>query len=148
MTIGEVVRELTQATAYIAAAGTGLVGLGFVRLTFGDRGLVHHLALGLMVMHAAVFLRTLYWDVARDWMPPAAWEAWTDMTDGISVNLVFNVLLIFALYHSLKALKLSIPEDIRGDYTIVTAALYPRLRVMQALTGALRRIWRRLIRRG
>lgn len=139
--------EANDVLAYVAAFATGLVGLGFVRLAVGMRGLVGHMALGLLVMHLAVLTRTLYWDAASDIVGEEKWSRWFEMSGGANVNIVFNTLIVFASYHALRALQLSIPEDIRDRYTLLGAAFYPRLGLIDALASAMRQTWRWLFGR-
>ena len=113
--------------AYAAAICTGIVALGFVRLITASVPLVRHMALGLILMHIAVLTRTLYWDVLRRIVGTDAWGGWFGLAERSSINIVFNVMIVLASYHALRALKLSIPEDIRARYSLVGSAFYPRL---------------------
>lgn len=130
-------------SAYFAALAAGIVGYGFVRLAFRQSGLVGHMAVGLLMMHLAVFLRTLYWDAFRNLAPEELWTWWYDWSGESSINVFFNVLVILAGYHSLKALHLAIPADVRAEYSLIGAAFYPRRRVLQRFCDALARLLRR-----
>ena len=144
MTLREIIYASSHASAYLAVATTAVVGYGFVRLAFKHSGLVGHLATGLLLMHTAVFLRTLYWDGLRNVVPQSIWNQWYAISNGTAVNLVFNVMVILAGYHSLKALKLAIPEEIRSRYSLLGAAFYPRLRILNALRRAIIALWNRV----
>ncbi len=144
MTLGEFFYASSHASAYLAVAATAIVGYGFVRLAFKHSGLVGHLAMGLLLMHTAMFVRTLYWDGLRNVVPKSAWDQWYVASNGTAVNLVFNVMVILAGYHSLKALKLAIPEEIRGQYSLLGAAFYPRLRILDTLRRAIIALWNRV----
>ena len=137
MSIGDFLDAANCAAAFLAALAAGLVGYGFVRLAFRKSSLVGHLATGLLLLHAAVFLRTIYWDALRNLVSEAAWDAWYEMSGETSVNLLFNGMVIAAGYHSLKALRLAIPEEVRGEYSLVGSAFYPRRRPLQRAAGAL-----------
>jgi ABC-type transport system involved in cytochrome c biogenesis permease subunit len=113
-------------SAVLALVVTGLLAAGFVRLAWNARGLVRHMAVGILAIHSAVFLHTLYRDIVP-WLfggsaflfaPGAA----------LAVALVLNTLIVVAGWHGLRALHLAIPEPARRRYTILTAALYPPLR--------------------
>ncbi|WOI58377.1 hypothetical protein [Palleronia sp. LCG004] len=143
MTLTEFSQELSHVSAYLAAFATGLVGYGFVRLSIRGEGLVRHLATGLLLMHLAVFTRTLYWDGIRNFMDPELWARWSNFSGGTAVNVVFNTMVIFAGYHSLKALKLAIPEEDRDRFSLLGAAFYPRLRMIESMSSMLKKRQRR-----
>ncbi len=112
-------------SSVVALIVTGLMGLGFVRLAWTARGLIGHLAQGVVMVHAAVFLRTLY----RDILPLAvAPEVLFARPAFLTVSLVLNALIVLAGWHGLRALHLAIPDAVRGRYSLLTAALYPPLR--------------------
>lgn len=134
---------LVQLSAYGAMGATLTVGYGFVRLALRHTGIIGDLATGLLLMHAAVLLRTLYWDGLRAALPDPVWQRWYEMSGETAINLLFNTMIVLAGYHSLRALRLSIPEEIRGEYTLLGAAFYPRIRLLEALKAALIRFWRR-----
>ncbi len=105
---------------------TGLMAAGFVRLAFRGRGLVGHMAIGIVTVHSAVFLRTLY----RDLAPLVFDESSVLFSRGafLVVALALNGLIAIAGWHGLKALYLAIPEQARGRYSLLTAAMYPPFR--------------------
>ena len=118
--------EIAQLGSALAAlVVTGLMGLGFVRLAWAARGLTGHLAQGVVMIHSAVFLRTLYRDVL-----PLGFPAGTLFARPVflAVTLLLNALIALAGWHGLRALHLAIPEEARGGYSLMTAALYPPLR--------------------
>lgn len=114
------------ASALLVLLVAGLMAAGFVRLAWRSRGLVGHMATGILAVHGAIFLRTLY----RDILPLVLGEgsAAYGRLAFLSVTLTLNLLLILAGWHGLRALYLAIPPEDRGRYTLLTAALYPPLR--------------------
>jgi hypothetical protein len=113
-------------SAVLALVVTGLLAAGFVRLAWIARGLVRHMAVGILAIHSAVFLRTLYRDIA-----PLFLDASTILftpVGALAAALVLNTLIVVACWHGLRALHLAIPKPARGRYSILTAALYPPLR--------------------
>jgi hypothetical protein len=113
-------------SAFLVLLVTGLMAAGFVRLSWYARGLIRHLAIGILTVHLAVFLRTLYRDVA-----PLIFDGGSLIfsdTGVLAVALVLNALIALAGYHGLKALYLAIPKEARARYSLLTAALYPPLR--------------------
>lgn len=144
MSISDILYTASHVSAYLGAIVTGILGYGFLRLSCRHSGVVGHLATGLLLMHVAVFLRTLYWDGLRNLLSAEIWARWYDLTGGTTVNLFFNLMVVGAGYHSLRALQLSIPEEVRGEYSLIGAAFYPRLRVLELLRDTLVAWWRRI----
>lgn len=122
-------------TPYLVAVMTALVSLGFLQVVFLAGGMVKYLTLGFLLLYLKVFLRTAYWDILPNWVPPETWSAWREASGGVAVNVFFNLAAIVACYFSLKAVYLAIPEEDRARYTILTAPFY---RVVTALRGARR----------
>jgi hypothetical protein len=121
----DVLQMAKLGSAFLALVVTGLMAIGFVRLALRARGLVGHLAIGILAIHAAVFLRTLY----RDFAPLLLDDGSVLFTRGGSLvaALVLNVLIVVAGWHGLRALHLAIPAAARRRYSLLTAALYPPL---------------------
>ena len=112
-------------SALLALLVTGLMAAGFVRLAWHARGLVGHLATGVLTIHTAVFLRTFYRDIV-----PFLFDETTlvrSPTVTLAVALLLNALIALAGWHGLRALHLAIPEPARRRYSLLTAALYPPL---------------------
>ncbi len=126
MTFADFAHELNHRSAILASLATIFISVGFVRLALKEKGLIRHLATGLLLMHMVVFLRTFYWDVVQYFTGTVAWEEWSELTGGRAVNVIFNAMVVLAAYHSLRALKLAIPEDVRSEYSLIGAAFYPR----------------------
>jgi len=146
MSLTDSLSLLDQVLACLAAAAAGLVGYGFLRLAFRHSGSVGHLATGLLLMHLVVVSRSLYLGTIRFLVSPEVWTAWLALNGDHVANLVLNALVVLAGYHSLKALKLSIPPEIRDEYSLIGTAFYPRLRVFDILRDFLLACWRRLRR--
>ncbi len=137
MNIGDLLYMSSHVSAYAAAAAAGLVAYGFVRLAIRRSGIVGHLSAGMVLMHVAAFLRMMYWDGLRIFLPESAWTTWYDLSGETSVNLLFNGLVVVAGYHSLKALRLAIPEDARGQYSLIGSVFYPEARPFRRLCEAM-----------
>lgn len=105
--------------AILALLGGGLCARAFlphVRL-FGPRP-VDNLARGLLICAFSAFPRTAFWDLA--------WPALRDLlTAGIVTNILFNGVMVIGLYYILRARWLTIPEQDRPRYNLITAAFYP-----------------------
>ena len=132
--------DLTSATGALAALSAFLVAMGFVRLAFADRGPMGHFAAGLLLVHLAVCLRTIYRDIVPGWFGADPGTEIFGPGVHAAVLLAFNAMVLVSGYHSLKALYLTIPEDKRGRYHILTAPLYPPWR----FTEAPQALWRRV----
>lgn len=83
-----------------------------------------YLARGLVLSSLAVGPRSFYWDVMRH-MLPDHFPKLHDLLGGISINIGFNVLLVIGIYMILKARYLTIPEEERKNYSIISAVFYP-----------------------
>jgi hypothetical protein len=127
-------------TGCMAALTAFLVGMGFVRLAILDRGPMGHFAAGLLLVHLAVLLRTLYRDIGPRIVEDDVWSRLFDPAGHLAVTVTINLLVIYSGYHSLKALLLVIPADRRGDYSLVTAALYPPWGIAAAPRALIRRL--------
>ena len=112
-------------SALVALLVTGLIALGFVRLARAAEGLIGNLAFGIVTIHAATFLRTLYRDILPMFVDV---EILFARVMFLSVTLALNVLIVLSGWHGLRALHLAIPEPQRARYSMLTAALYPPLR--------------------
>lgn len=113
-------------SALLALLVTGLMAAGFVRLAFRSRGLVGNLAMSILTIHLAVFIRTLYRDILPLVFEPDAVLFSREFFLG--GTLVLNVLIALAGWSGLRALYLAIPDSARSRYSPLTAALYPPLR--------------------
>ena len=113
-------------SALLALLVTGLMAAGFVRLALRAKGLVGHLATGIVMVHAAVFVRTLYRDIAPWFLDEGS--ILLSRACFLIVTMVLNALIALAGWHGLRALYLAIPESARGRYSLLTAALYPPFR--------------------
>lgn len=79
---------------------------------------VDNLARGLLICAFSAFPRTAFWDLA--------WPGLRDfLTGGAVTNAVFNGVMCVGLYFILRARWLTIPEEERGRYNLITAAFYP-----------------------
>ncbi len=136
----EIYLQLNLVSGIFAALAALLVALGFVRLAVIDRGTLGHFAAGLLLIHLAVFMRTIYRDIAPGWFGPDRWATMVDATSHTSFTIFFNVLVLVSGYNSLKALLLAIPPEKRGRYSLLTAPLYPPW----AVAMAPRALWRYL----
>lgn len=124
--MNDVMTTVHLGSVFLVVLVTGLMAVGFVRLAYWARGLVGHLARGILAIHLAILLRTLYRDVLPLFvMRDAAVFAPAVM---FSVAVALNVLIALAGWHGLRALYLAIPEPARGRYSLLTAALYPPFR--------------------
>lgn len=79
---------------------------------------VDNLARGLLICAFSAFPRTAFWDLA--W--PSLREA---IPLGIEANILFNGVMLVGMYYILRARWLTIPEDTRSRYNVITAAFYP-----------------------
>lgn len=132
MSIRELLVDLNHLSAFAAILATALLVWGFVRLSLKSQGLIRHLAIGLLLMHFVVFMRTGYWHIIAFIFPRWEWGLVLDSNFGTMLLLIFNLLVVVAGYFSLKALWLAIPASKRPDYSLLGAAFYPRGRSMAA----------------
>ena len=110
-------------SALLALLVTGLMTAGFVRLARSSAGLIRHLAVGILTIHAAAFLRTLY----RDIVPVVVGDdsILLSRTVFLAVALILNILIVLAGWHGLRALYHAIPHQARSRSSLLTAAMYP-----------------------
>jgi hypothetical protein len=123
----DVLTAAQRGSAVLALLVTGLMAAGFARLAVRrNGGLVGNLATGILSIHLAVFLRTLYRDMLPLMLPPESFV----FSRGFFLvgTLVLNALIVIAGWNGLRALYLAIPEPARARYSLLTAALYPPLR--------------------
>jgi hypothetical protein len=116
----------------------GLVGWAMQR----ERDATMHLAMGVSGIIWAVVFRVLYWDVVPtlvDAAAPGTWASWGEATGWTRVNVIFDLLLLFAGYHLLKALQLLIPAEERHDWPLWKAPFYPHGHIFDRL----KRWWRK-----
>jgi hypothetical protein len=126
MSFRDILVDLNHLSAIAAILATAILVWGFVRLGLKSKGLIRHLALGLLLMHLVVFLRTGYWHIVSFVFP--IWKVGfvTQSDIGTAVFLLFNLIVVVAGFFSLKALWLAIPSTVRQDYSLLGAAFYPR----------------------
>lgn len=132
MTTSELLMTINNLSAAAAVLATALLVWGFVRLGMKSAGIIRHLALGLLLMHLVVFLRTGYWHVVSMLFPLWKVGAVIESDIGTALLVLFNLLVVVAGYFSLKALWLAIPAAKRSDYGLLGAAFYPRGRSLAA----------------
>lgn len=111
-------------TLIAAAIGVALV-IAFYRATRHAIGTTRHYALAICWITGAYILRGLYWDVIRALTPPEMWATWTDMTHGLTVNILFGFMFTFGAFHGLWGLHLTIPIEDREQWPWWRAWLYP-----------------------
>lgn len=127
---------LSTALAIIALIGGVLSARAFLpHVNVFGRSPSSNLARGLVLAAASVGPRTFYWDVMKNFLGPN-WAVVRDLMGGNTVNILFNLVLLLGIYYILKARLLTIPDEERWRYNIITAAFFP--------SG----IWPRLTRRG
>ncbi len=136
MTIETFYDVLNHLFALTAIAASALLTYGYLRLSLTCTGLIRHLAAGLLLMHLVVLLRTFYWEVLAQMDTGIGFWMISEMPAGGIVHILFNCLVVAAAYHSLKALWLAIPAQVRSDYSLIEAAFYPRMRIVRRI-GAL-----------
>lgn len=132
MTSSELLMEINNVSAFAAVLATTLLVWGFVRLSVKSTGIVRHLALGLMLMHLVVFLRTGYWHIVSILVPLWKVGSVIESDFGTVLLVVFNLIVVVSGYFSLKALWLAIPATRRSDYSLIGAAFYPKGRSLVA----------------
>lgn len=113
-------------TPFIVVGLTLMVSIGFSRLLLVSEGVVRSLAFGFLLLYFMVLCRTVYWDILSVYLPDDIWRSWLALTHGITFNVIFHLMVIAASYYSLKAIHQSIPAEVRKQYSILTAFLYPR----------------------
>ena len=84
-----------------------------------------YLARGLVLSALSIGPRSLYWDVANHLMGDGFTQV-QDALGGISINILFNLVLLWGIHSILKARYLSIPEEDRSKYTVFSAVFYPK----------------------
>ena len=126
-------------TGICAAIAALLVGLGFLRLAIFDRGAMGRFARGLLLIHLAVLLRAFYRDIGPWLVEPETWARLFDPDTHLVVTILMNLMVLWSVHLSLRALYLVIPEEKRKHYSVLTAALYPPWDVIAALRSMLYR---------
>ncbi len=112
-----------------------VAALGLVAVAWGYRGhwtrrgsVTYHFAAGIAPLGVAYAVQRLYWDgfwTAFQWLDRPDWQAWAEWSGGTRINILPNLIVLFATYHSLRALHLLIPEDGRPHWPWPIAWLYP-----------------------
>jgi hypothetical protein len=116
-----VLMGLDYMTAALVAMAAALIVWGFWPLAVMPRSTpgVRSLARAILLLTFAMGLRTAYWSLL---VPQEVREK----IGKAPPSIVFSTLLLFGAYYMLRVLHLTIPEAERSQYSLLTAALYPR----------------------
>jgi hypothetical protein len=117
--VNEILALLTVVVLVIVIRG--LVSWAFER----DRSATMHFALGITTLCGSLVLRSLYWDVLPTLVHEPSWDIWGEATGWTKINVVWNLMVLFASYHLLRAMQLLIPERERSDWPLWRAPFYP-----------------------
>lgn len=105
--------------ASLALIGGILCGRAFLpHINILGKRPTEYLARGLFLCALSGFPRIAHWDVLR----PVTGQIWSMP----GANLAFDLVMLLGIYFILKARWLTIPDDERGDYNIITAVFYPK----------------------
>jgi hypothetical protein len=117
---------VNEVLALLAVLAMMIVIRGLVSWAFEhDRNATMHFALGITALCGSLILRSLYWDVMPMLLSEASWYAWGDATGWTKINAAWNLLVLFAAYHLLRAMQLLIPETERAKWPLWRAPFYP-----------------------
>lgn len=119
---------LNACVAVITIIGMICVAWGY-RHALRNRGTATwHFAMSMATLAGSMGLRWLYWDVIwttlRNRAPDLA-SALSAAHGGTSINIVFNLMVLAAIYHSLKARWLLLPEKDRARWHWWSAWSHP-----------------------
>jgi len=97
-----------------------LICWGFWPLALAPRSTpgVRSLARAILLITAAMGLRSTYWAAVAPDLRAEIGKA--------PANIIFGVLLLWGAFNIFRVLHLTIPENERGHYSLLTAPFYPR----------------------
>lgn len=98
--------------AFLVAFGALLIMWGFIPLALAPRSTpgVRSLARAVLLICGGIVLLSIWWLVSAD--EPA--------------RIAISAVLLGGIYHMLRVLHLTIPEEDRAHYSFLTAAFHPR----------------------
>ena len=115
-------------TAMAAFVLMGLVAVGFApHLKWRGHDANSMMSVFVAVVSGVLWMRLLWWSLLRPMlgavgmMPPSTAAPWVYM-----INIGFDLGAIVAALAALMALYLSLPEDERKHYNLLTVPFYPR----------------------
>lgn len=91
---------------------------GFWPLLWATDGRVNHISRAFLILGIAGGLRAGYWAFA----PP---ELRIAVGGQAAPNIVFALMTLWGIWHVLKILHLTIPDDQRPAWSVLAAPLYP-----------------------
>lgn len=124
----EIFAGLTMTLGGMVMIGLLAVGVGYRGHLSAPAPLLRHFSWGVVLITVSMAARLTYWDLFFTWLElhdPAAWKAWTALTGGTNINIVFLIPTLIGVYHSLKALHLLVPEAERHRWRWWSVCLYP-----------------------
>ena len=112
-------------SALILMAGMAAVARGFAPLIRDiDAGFPTHIVSGVTIMVIVLVFRSGYWDITQ-FIAGDMWPEIYQMLGGQQISSVFNLLMLWAVYHFLRARWFLIPDEERGDWYWFTAWAHP-----------------------
>lgn len=89
---------------------------------------------GFQLIYLTQVLRNIYWDVAMPGlrlMAPDTAAAWSELTNGRVVNIIFGLMMSGSIYCMLKCRQALIPDEERAQWPWYRAWMHPtRIRLL------------------
>lgn len=112
-----------------------IITLGYLAVIYAFRASFRELrsatwwfAMGFAILAGAIILRAMYWDIFmplfRVWAPGSA-AAWSELTGGRVVNIIFYLMKMIAFLCALKCRKELIPPEERHLWPWWRAWMHP-----------------------
>lgn len=110
-------------TSLFSIIGVSVLAYGYRASLFSDDPATRWFARSMALLAVAVFVRRMAWDIIHPIV--------NSSVDQRPINIMVNIVTIFAVYAGLKARLALIPDDERGDWHWWSAWQHPSIWAMR-----------------